>query len=1055
LSGDRPLEPEAPTEVAAPRSEGTEPIAPISAAQLAPGSTLQTRFRIIRLIARGGMGEVYEAVDTALGTRVALKTVRMEQGAGEQALHRFRREILLARRIGHPNVCRVFELHLGGPSEPAAFLTMELLEGETLAERLRRDGPIPEASAREIVRQILSALAAAHAEGVIHRDLKASNVMLVPAASGGERVVVTDFGIAYALGSLSDSSATPEGVVGTPAYMAPEQVTGGTVSPATDLYGLGVVMFEMTSGRLPFAGATPQEVAARRLSGPSPRLSSAVPGVSRRWATLTAWCLEPQPGRRPPSAQAFAAALDRAPRLRVSRRTLGGLLLVCAGVALTFAVLGGRRPKPAATPLVRPVIAVLEAANLTGDNRLDPFSTAVSELLTSELEPIEGMRLVPARLVAERQLSLGTLSAPRYPIPAAPQRLAQSVGAAYLVEVTLQRGTGQSLALEARVRRPESDLMLASASASGRPDDPERAVHDLAEGLRGAMRWKAADPMLRSPMIPARPFPQDPEARRAMIDGIRSWIRRDFPEARWSFRRVLQREPAFLAAMPLLFDSEDQGRLPLSAEDGQRGLKLLSSMPDSPEKVALEAAALSLLERWDEAAERLGSLLESRGDDFELRLRRTFIAPVGVSYPQLELLRALPAPLGKDPRIELSEAINRETEVDIPRGEQAIDRGLIEARRRGDRLTAADLLSLRAIFALRNARSDQMVHAAQEAEHEALAAGSSAYARLNRLWGAKWLSGAGRSTAAAEVFRKLLLELPSLGEGWSVEKPELLFLLLVAESDLGHLSAVADLGPSVRATPPDARSYWYWSGVTRTLEVTARLAAASAVAREHALRRELEGCEAGSGCKDPIANALGWELLAQGRGKEAEQLLGQLETGARGRDARLYAHVMVENGKAPEAYAVLQPMMRSNHLLRGEIGTSSTWLQYEALAFCLVGMGELGEAAPLVARLAGFHRLAEPLWIRTGGLGLEAELAFRRQVVPPELPGLLQHEIDAPGLQSDPRARTELTMQLGRVLMMSGRRREAERLLTAAESESSARGEVRVARLARAAIRSR
>jgi serine/threonine protein kinase len=199
----------------------------------------------------------------ALGTSVALKTVRLEHAANESALHRFRREILLARKIAHPNVCKVFELHVGGVGEPPVFLSMELLEGETLAERLRKEGRLDEGVARRIVLQIASALGAAHGEGVVHRDLKPGTVMLVPVHGGGERAVVTDFGIAHAAGALSDATTTLEGPLGTPAYMAPEQVTGGAVTPATDLYCLGVLMYELTTGTLP----SPVRLRGRSLTG--------------------------------------------------------------------------------------------------------------------------------------------------------------------------------------------------------------------------------------------------------------------------------------------------------------------------------------------------------------------------------------------------------------------------------------------------------------------------------------------------------------------------------------------------------------------------------------------------------------------------------------------------------------------------------------------------------------------------------------------------------------------------------------------------------------------
>src|SRR6266850_4830861 len=152
---------------------------------LSAGRLLAGRFKIVRFLARGGMGEVYEAEDLELGEHVALKTVRSDVGWGEQTLARFKQEIHLARKVTHPNVCRIFDVfhHIesseGGPGEKITFLSMELLTGETLTERLRRTGPMTPSEARPLVRQMVAALAAAHKAGVIHRDFKGSNVMLV------------------------------------------------------------------------------------------------------------------------------------------------------------------------------------------------------------------------------------------------------------------------------------------------------------------------------------------------------------------------------------------------------------------------------------------------------------------------------------------------------------------------------------------------------------------------------------------------------------------------------------------------------------------------------------------------------------------------------------------------------------------------------------------------------------------------------------------------------------------------------------------------------------
>lgn len=261
---------------------------------VAAGDVLEQRFEVIRIIARGGMGVVAEAEDRALGARVALKFILPSLAGDPTVRERFRREILLARRITHRNVCRIFELFsTQSDAQPVLFLTMELLEGETLSERLQR-GPLAPEVALPLVQQMVDALEAAHAQGIVHRDFKSSNVLLVRDGPT-ERVVVTDFGIARALERGRDPEMTAEGFLGTPGYMAPEQVLGGHVTPATDIYALGVVLFEMLSGELPFRGDTPMATALARVSVPAPRLSSRQPGVDPTWDAVVATCLAREP----------------------------------------------------------------------------------------------------------------------------------------------------------------------------------------------------------------------------------------------------------------------------------------------------------------------------------------------------------------------------------------------------------------------------------------------------------------------------------------------------------------------------------------------------------------------------------------------------------------------------------------------------------------------------------------------------------------------------------------------------------------------------------------
>src|SRR5579863_4840870 len=210
-----------------------------------PGRLLAERYRIVALLGRGGMGEVYRADDLTLGQPVALKFLPEEATRDEAMLERFRNEVRIARRVSHPNVCRVYDV---GEVDGCTFFTMEYVDGEDLASLLRRIGRLPSDKALEIARQLCAGLAAAHAKGVLHRDLKPANIML----DGRGRVRITDFGLAGLVAEIEGANAR----AGTPAYMSPEQFAGGEVSPKSDVYSLGLVLYEIFTGKRPFHAST-------------------------------------------------------------------------------------------------------------------------------------------------------------------------------------------------------------------------------------------------------------------------------------------------------------------------------------------------------------------------------------------------------------------------------------------------------------------------------------------------------------------------------------------------------------------------------------------------------------------------------------------------------------------------------------------------------------------------------------------------------------------------------------------------------------------------------
>jgi serine/threonine protein kinase len=291
------------------------------------------RYRVRRFLGQGAVGEVYAVHDLQLGADVALKALKPGAPSTSPSIERFKREILLARRVSHPNVCRIFDLgvHLlerpGVATEPVLFLTMELLDGRTLVRRIEEGGPYAEAEAVPVIRQLAEGLAAAHRAGVVHRDFKSSNVVLVPGPAG-ERAVITDFGLAREQDVPSGSGLTATGgVLGTPAYMAPEQVEGRRATPRSDLYAFGVVIYEMMSGELPFEGESPLSVAVQRLQHDPIPLESRRSGLSHRMRAIVRRLLERDADDRFAEALEVSRALEgevpaASPRRRRRRRRL-------------------------------------------------------------------------------------------------------------------------------------------------------------------------------------------------------------------------------------------------------------------------------------------------------------------------------------------------------------------------------------------------------------------------------------------------------------------------------------------------------------------------------------------------------------------------------------------------------------------------------------------------------------------------------------------------------------------------------------------------------------
>jgi eukaryotic-like serine/threonine-protein kinase len=293
-----PTGPYQPPDVESPPALATPLPAIAQTARFTPGHVLADRYRIVSRLGKGGMGEVYRADDLRLGQSVALKFLPEGWGTDPVALAQLHEEVRLTRQISHPNVCRVYDI---AETNGQTFLSMEFIDGEDLASLLRRIGRLPPDKGVEIARQICLGLAAAHDKGVIHRDLKPANIML----DGRGQVRVTDFGLARVMEKVTGDDARS----GTPAYMSPEQLTGKEATARSDIYALGLVLYEVFTGKKAFKAASQAELGKLQEKSSPPSPSSHVSDLDPAIERVILRCLERDPDRRPPSVLAVAAAL--------------------------------------------------------------------------------------------------------------------------------------------------------------------------------------------------------------------------------------------------------------------------------------------------------------------------------------------------------------------------------------------------------------------------------------------------------------------------------------------------------------------------------------------------------------------------------------------------------------------------------------------------------------------------------------------------------------------------------------------------------------------------
>ncbi len=518
--------------------------------RLTPGTLVAGRYRIVAQIGLGGMGVVYKARDQELDLDVALKVLRPDLGTDPEWVARFRRELILAREITHKNVVRIHDI---GESGGLRFLTMRLVEGRSLLDVLEKDGRLPVERALLIFRQVAEAVQQAHDVGIIHRDLKPGNVLL----SGDDTAYITDFGVARSLDR--DGMTRTGAVVGTLEYLSPEQVAGDPADARSDIYALGLLLFEMLTGELPFRSASRAETLAQRVAGRARDIADTGVSVPPHVRRLVRRCLERLPARRYAGVRELladldgrrAGVLDRVPRAAALGRSvlvpavLGVLAFgAVAGIAYRHRGPPGPGRAPAAAAIAPTSVAVLPLADETGDPALKWTSTGVAEMLAGHLAEVPELRVVESSRV------LGTLRDLKMAAPPADdtglRRLAELFDVRRLVTGTVRRA-GPALRVDLRLLSVEGAGSLDARTVFAEAPDTGglfRLVSDLGERLHAELGAPATAAALA-------PEPQTASlaAAAAYREGRQRLLVGDTVEAAPAFERAVAADPRYAAAL--------------------------------------------------------------------------------------------------------------------------------------------------------------------------------------------------------------------------------------------------------------------------------------------------------------------------------------------------------------------------------------------------------------------------------------------------------------------------------------------------------------------------
>jgi len=540
--------------------------------ELTIGSTFAGRYQIIEELGRGGMGRVYKVLDKKIKEKVALKLIRSEIASDEKTIERFSNELKFARKISHRNVCRMYDL---SEEEGTHFITMEYMSGEDLKSTTRRVGQLSIGKAIAIAKQMCEGLAEAHRLGVVHRDLKPQNIMID--REGNARIM--DFGIAR---SVEAKGITEAGVIiGTPEYMSPEQVEGKEVDGRSDIYSLGVILYEMVTGRVPFAGDTPLSIAVKHKTEAPPNPKEVNAQIPEDLSRLILRCMQKDKGKRYQKAEEILSELSKIEK----------------GVPTTDRVMPSVKPEAEKISEIKwkNSVAVLPFTDLSPQKDQDYFCDGIAEELINALTKIKDLRVVA-------RTSAFSFKGKEIDI--------REIGKKLHVETVLEgsvRKAGNWLRITAQLINVADGYYLWSERYERELKDVFAIQDEIAQNIVQALKVKLSEKEKRSlKKIPTK----DVQAYDLYLRGRKFFYqtrRKSIEFARDMFSRAIKRDPGYSLAYAGIADccswlfmywDSNKENLEQSITASQKALELDSELAEAH---AAHGLAVSLSKQHDEA----------------------------------------------------------------------------------------------------------------------------------------------------------------------------------------------------------------------------------------------------------------------------------------------------------------------------------------------------------------------------------------------------------------------------------------------------------------------